>query len=570
MIEIIINGKKIKTEEGKTILEAARENNIDIPALCNHSDLKPGASCRICAVEIKGSKKLLPACATKARPNMEVITDSPKISKTRKINLELLFSQHKEECFDCVWNGECSLLDLVDKYKVKINRFDDRKKNYPVYQFGNAIQFDSSKCIDCRNCIEACHLQGVDFLEIKERGSLFQVVPSETKDCIYCGQCLIHCPAGAFESVGEFEDIEKPLKQKDKIVVFQFAPSIRSTLGEEFGMSYGKLVTGKIVAGLKRLGVDKIFDTCVGADFTTTSEAEEVVERIKSNKNLPILTSCCPSWVKFLEQKYPEFIPNISTTRSPQVILGGLIKTYWAKEQGLDPKKIFVVSVMPCTAKKFEIIRPENNVLGMRPVDCVLTTREFARLLMRHNIDLSKLKPEKMDNMFGDPSGAGVIYGASGGVMESAFRTAYEKITNTKLKNVEFKQVRGMQGVKEAEVRVGSKTRKIAVINGLGLAKKFIEEIKSGKRKDYTCIEAMACPGGCVGGGGQPVPTDAKIREKRALSLYEVDKKKKIRKAHENPIVKKIYKEFLKDKKLAHKILHTSYGRKGRGLIKKI
>jgi len=560
---VFIDDKKINTKGG-TILEIAKKNKIDIPALCNHSDLKPGSSCRVCIVEV--NKKLVPACSTQVCPGMKIITDSPKIRKVRKINLELLFSQHREECSDCVWNGECSLLELAEKYKVKINRFDDRKKDYPVYQFGNVIQFDSSKCIDCRNCVEVCHQQGVDFLEVKEKGSLFQVVPSKTKDCIYCGQCLIHCPAGAFEAVGEFEDIEKPLKQKNKVVVFQFAPALRSSIGEEFGMSYGSLVTGKIVAGLKKLGVDKIFDTCVGADFTTSSEALEVVERIKKNKNLPVLTSCCPSWVKFLEQRYPKLIPNISTTRSPQVILGSLIKTYWAKENNIDPKNIYSVSIMPCIAKKFEIIRPENNVFGLQPVDCVLTTREFARLLMKHKIDLKKLKSAKMDNMFSDPSGAGVIYGATGGVMESAFRTAYEKLTNTKLKNVEFKQVRGMQGVKEAEVKVCNKVRKIAVINGLGLAKEFLN---TKKLKDYTCIEVMACPGGCIGGGGQPVPTDAEIREKRALTLYAVDKKKKIRKAHENPIVKKIYKEYLTDK-LAHEVLHTSYSKKGRGSVKKL
>jgi iron-only hydrogenase group A len=561
---ITINGKKISTKGG-TIMEVAKNNKIEIPALCNHPDLKPGSSCRVCMVEIKGSKKLVTACSTKVYPGMEVITNSPKISKVRKINLELLFSQHNEECFDCVWNGDCSLLDLAKKYKVKINRFKDRKSKYPVYQFGNVIQFDSSKCIDCRNCVVACHLQGVDFLEIKEKGSLFQVVPSEKNDCIYCGQCITHCPAGAFESVGEFEDIEKSLNQKDKIVVFQFAPSIRSSVGEEFGMPYGSLVTGKIVAGLKKLGVNEIFDTSVGADFTTFSEALEVVDRIKENKNLPVLTSCCPSWVKFLEQRYPKLIPNISTTRSPQIILGSLIKTYWAKENNIDPKNIYSVSIMPCTSKKFEIIRPENNIFGMHPVDYVLTTREFARLLMRHKIDLKKLKPEKMNNMFSDPSGAGVIYGASGGVMESAFRTAYEKLTDTKLKNVEFKQVRGMKGVKEAEIKVGSQKKKIAVINGLGLAKQFLDEKNL---KDYTCIEVMACPGGCVGGGGQPVPTSAEIREKRALTLYQVDKKKKNRKAHENPIVKKIHKEYLNNEKLIHEVLHTSYFEKGRGSVK--
>ncbi len=554
-IEIKINNKKIKTESGKTVLEVALENKIDIPALCYHPDLKIKGSCRLCLIQVKGKKNLTTSCSTKVVSGMEVLTETSEIERARKINLELLFSQHREECFDCVWDSNCELLRLAKKYNVEINRFKDRKTKYPVYRFGNALEFDSSKCIDCGNCVEVCHNQGVDFLETKERGHLFQVVPSKKKDkdCIYCGQCVTHCPAGAFEAVGEYEGIEESLNKKDKVVVFQFAPSIRTIIKE-----------GQIVAGLKKLGVDKVFDTCVGADFTTTSEAEEVVERIKSGKNLPILTSCCPSWVKYVEQNYPEFIPNLSTTRSPQVILGGLIKTYWAEKEGIDPKKIFVVSIMPCVSKKFEIERPQLKISGMKAVDYVLTTREFQRLLKRHNIDLETLKPEKTDLGFGDPSGAGIIYGASGGVMESAFRTAYEKLTNEKLKDVEFKQVRGMKGVKEVEIKIKGEKKKIAVINGLGNAKKLIDDIKSGKRGGYTCIEVMACPGGCIGGGGQPLPTSEEIRSQRASSLYQRDKKEKIRKAHENPIVKKVYE------KLAHEVLHTSYNKKGKGTVKKI
>jgi iron-only hydrogenase group A len=432
------------------------------------------------------------------------------------------------------------------------------------------IEFDSSKCIDCRNCIDVCHKQGVDFLEIKEKGSLFQVVPSAKKniDCIYCGQCINHCPAGAFETVDEFESIEKPLKHKDKIVVAQFAPSIRSSIGEEFGLPGGKVVTGQLVSALRKAGFNYVFDTSVGADFTTTSEAAEVVERIKENRNLPVLTSCCPSWVKYVEQRYPQYIKNISSTRSPQVILGGLVKTYWAEREKINPKKIYVVSIMPCTSKKFEIERPQVKINEIKPVDYVLTTREFARLLMRKKINLAKLKPEKADAIFGSPSGAGVIYGATGGVMESAFRTAYEKLTGKVLTNVDFKPVRGMEGIKEAEVKIGNDVKKIAVVNGLGYAKKFLQEKNI---KDYACIEVMACPGGCIGGGGQPIPTSNKIRVKRAEALYSLDKTKKIRKAHENPIVKKVYKDyFSKNPAIAHQVLHTSYNKKKKYPVAKL
>jgi len=571
-MEIIINNKKYKTKEGKTILEVCQENNIDIPALCYHPDLEAKASCRVCVVQVEGIKGLVTACSTKVCEGMKVITESPEIKKARTINLELLFSSHREECFDCVWNYNCEFLRLAKKYKVEINRFEDRKTQCPVFRFGKVIEFDSSKCIDCRNCVEMCHNQGVDFLEIEQRKNLFQVLPSgdESKDCIYCGQCINHCPAGAFETIDEFESIEKPLMQKNKIVVVQFAPAIRTSLGEEFGLAEGKVVIGQLVAVLRKVGFNKVFDTSVGADFTTITEAAEVVERIKENKNLPVFTSCCPSWVKYVEQRYPECISNLSTTKSPQTILGALIKTYWAKKENINPKDISVVSIMPCTAKKYEIERPQLTIQGMKSVDYVLTTRELARLLMRKKINFAKLKPDKPDKIFGEPSGAGIIYGATGGVMESAFRTAVEILTAKKLKDIDFKEIRGMQGLKEAKVMVGSDIKKIAVINGLGNAKKFLDENKE-KLKEYTCIEVMACPGGCIGGGGQPMPTSLVIRKKRAESLYSLDKKQKIRKAHENPIVKKISKEFFaKNPELAREILHTSYNPKPKGLVEKL
>ena len=563
-IKIIIDGQGINCLEGQTILEVAKENGIDIPALCYHSDLKIKANCRMCLVEIKGRKELHASCSTKAEPDMEIITESAKINRARKINLELIFAQHCEECNDCIWDFNCQLLKLAETYEVDKTRFPDRKKGYPVYQFGPSVIFDSSKCIDCRNCVDVCHQQGVDFLKIKEKGHLFQVVPTknEKKDCIYCGQCIVHCPVGAFEAVGEFEDVEKPLQDKDKTVVFQFAPSIRTSIGEEFDLPRGSIITEQLVAGIKKLGVDKIFDTSVGADFTTIEEANELVEKLEK-ENTPCLTSCCPSWVKFVEFYEPKFIPHLATTRSPQVILGGLIKTYWAKKENIDPKKITVVSIMPCVAKKYEIKKKELEIDGIKPVDYVLTTRELAYLFKKNKIDLAKISPQKIDEPLGIPSGAGVIYGASGGVVESALRTAYEKITKTELSNVEFKQVRGAKGIKKAVIKINNKLVKIAVVNGIGNAKKILEELKENP-KLYDAVEIMACFGGCIGGGGQPVPADKEIRQKRADSLYRIDDKEEIRLAHHNPIIKKVYNEFLNSKEIIHSICHTSYSPKER------
>ncbi|TRZ80078.1 4Fe-4S dicluster domain-containing protein [bacterium] len=568
-IKFKINNKEVETEQGKTILEAGKENNIYIPNLCNHTDLDIKPNCRVCSIEIRGQKKLVTACSTIAKEGMEVFTDTPRVKRARKINLELIFSQHKEECNDCVWNYNCQLLTLAKKNDVEITRFKDRKTNYPTYRFGGVVEFDSSKCIDCRNCVDMCQKQGIGYLEVQKRGHEMKIVPTKKKDidCVYCGQCITHCPAGAFESKGEFEEIEKPLLQKNKIVVAQFAPSIRTSIGEEFGMDYGEVVTGKIVMALKKLGFDYVFDTSTGADFTTFEESQEVIERIHSGKNLPILTSCCPSWVKYIEFFHPEFIPNLSTARSPQAMLGGIIKTYWAKKKKINPQNIVVVSIMPCVAKKYEISRSKLKINGMPAVDYVLTTREFARLLIKQKIDFANLKTGKLDALIGKPSGAGVIYGASGGVMESAFRTTYEKLTGKKLDKIEFKEVRGMEDVKKAEINIKGKCHKIAVINGLGNVKKIIKEIKENPQQ-YTCIEVMACPGGCIGGGGQPLPTDENIRLARANGLYEIDKNTKIRRAHENPTVKKIYSEFFdKNKKARQEILHTSYHKQKRGKV---
>ncbi len=557
--QIIIDNKKIKCLKGRTILDVAKENGIKIPSLCFHSDLKIKANCRICAVEIKGRKKLHAACSTKIEPGMEIFTVSPKIRKARKINLELIFAQHREECDDCVWGFNCQLLGLAKEYNAKISRFPDRKTNFPVYKFGSSLIFDSSKCVDCRNCVEVCKNQEVNFLEMESKNNFFQATPTKDKDkdCIYCGQCVVHCPVGAFEAVGEFEDVEKPLQDKDKIVVFQFAPSIRTSIGEEFGLPIGSVVTEKLVAGIKKLGVDKVFDTCVGADFTTMEEADELIEKIESG-SAPCFSSCCPSWVKFVEFNYPELIPNLATTRSPQVILGGLIKTFWAEKENIDPKKIIVVSIMPCVAKKYEIQREELKINGLKPVDYVLTTRELAYFFVKHKINLRKIKSQKIDNPLGLPSGAGVIFGASGGVVESALRTARAKLTKSELPKIEFKEARGARGIKKAVVEINGKSIKIAIVNGIGNVKKILEELKKNP-KLYDAVEVMACPGGCVGGGGQPVMADKEIRQKRAEGLYKIDAEKEIRLAHENPIVKEVYREFLNNEKIIKKICHTKY-----------
>jgi iron-only hydrogenase group A len=569
-ITLKINNRIINAKPGQTIAQAAKDNGIYIPLLCNHTDLKINPNCRVCSVEIRGQKKLVTACSTIVKENMEILTNSPRVKRARRVNLELIFSQHEEECHDCVWNYNCHLLKLAKENDVEITRFKDRKSDYPTYSFNGVMEFDSSKCIDCRNCVEVCKNQGIGYLEVYKRGHEMKIAPTKKKniDCVYCGQCIMHCPAGAFESKGEFEAIEKPLLQKDKVVVAQFAPSIRTSIGEEFSMPYGSAVTGKIVTAIKKLGFDHVFDTSTGADFTTFEESEEVLKRIRSDKNLPILTSCCPSWVKYIEFFYPEFIPNLSTTRSPQAILGGIIKTYWAKKKGIDPKNIYMVSIMPCVAKKYEITRSELKINGISPVDYVLTTREFARLLIKRKINFANLKTTKLDTIIGKPSGAGIIYGATGGVMESAFRTTYEKLTRKKLNKIEFKQIRGMKGVKRAEININGRRRKIAVVNGLGNAKKMIEEIKENP-KQYACIEVMACPGGCIGGGGQPLPADENIRLARANGLYKIDRNTKIRRAHENPIVKRIYSEFFdKNKKARQEILRTSYHKQKRGKIK--
>lgn len=565
-IKIIIDGKEYLADGGQTILEVALANGIKIPNLCYHPDVEVKSLCRMCLVEIKGNKNLQTACSTKVVEGMEISTESERIKRSRKINLELIFSQHHEECDDCVWFRSCKLLEYAKDFGVENGRFPDRKSNRPIEQTG-PIVFDWTKCIDCRNCVDVCP---VDFLEVKGRGADIEIkaCSDQNKECINCGQCIVHCPVGAIEAEGEFEEIEKPLQDKSKTVIIQFAPAIRSSIGEEFGMEPGSVVTGQMVAGMRKLGFNKVFDTSVAADFTTYEEAQELIERVKTGKNLPAFSSCCPSWVKFLEFYYPEFISNLCTSRSPQMMMGGILKTYWAKENNIDPKDIIVVSVMPCTSKKFEIKREEMKLEnGCFPIDYVLTTREMARLFKRHDIDLKNIEPEEADDPFGNPSGAGVIYGASGGVFESAFRTAYFMATGKNLENIDVKEIRGQKGIKIKELKLGDTILKVRVVNGIRNAKKMLEELKKDPNA-FHAMEVMTCPGGCIGGGGQPIPNTPEIREKRADALYEVDADKKMRLAHENPALGEVYGKYLTDKEIIHKVLHTSYKQRGKSEVK--
>lgn len=562
-IKIKIDGKTVECAEEETIMQAAKRIGIDIPGLCGHADFKPKANCRVCVVEVSGRPRLQTSCSTLVEDGMEITTSSERVEKARNTNIELIFAEHIEKCADCVWRFECKLLSFAEKYKLLITTFRDRKGKRKTYKFANAVEIDGTQCIDCRNCIDACSiLQNINYLELKGKGADQEVVPTKKKDihCILCGQCAVHCPVSAAQEQTHWEAVEKIIKDKNKTVVAQFAPSIRVSIGEDFGLPYGKIMTGNVVAGLRKLGFNYVFDVNFGADVTTMVEAEELLERINQGGKMPMMTSCCPAWVNYVEFYHPELIPNLTSSRSPHIHSAGLIKTYWAEKKGIKPENIVVVSIMPCTAKKHEAERPEMKINGVLPVDFVLTTREFSFMLKKNKIDFANLKEDPADDPLGEYSGAGAIYGASGGVMESALRTAdfmacESKEKNACLSKIDFKEVRGLLDVKEAVVVVGGKKLRVAVVNGIGNIEPVIENLKN-----YDYIEVMACPGGCIGGGGQPIPTNNEIREKRIAALYRLDKKLPIRAAHENKGVEKAL-SWIKAKghDFEHGLLHTKY-----------
>ncbi|MEI6529099.1 MAG: [FeFe] hydrogenase, group A [Candidatus Falkowbacteria bacterium] len=561
---ITINNKKVKVTPGSTILNIATANKIKIPSLCEHPDLKVQANCRICVVEIKGRDHLETACSTIVEEGMNIQTESERVKKARLLNLELIFAEHSKKCANCTLRYDCELLKLATKYKVKIDRFKDRKGNRKTYKFANAVEIDGTQCIDCKNCISACSdIQNINYLKMAGEGVNQEVVPVKDKNvaCIYCGQCALHCPVAASQEQAAWQKVEELIKDKTKIVVAQFAPSIRVSLGEEFAMPYGANCESKIYTALKKLGFNKVFDVNFGADITTMTEAEELLSRLKDKKAVfPMTTSCCPAWVAYAEFYHPELLPNLTTARSPHIHLAGAIKTYWAQKNKVNPKNIIVVSIVPCTAKKYEAAREELGLDGRPLVDLVLTTRELAYMIKKNNIDFKKLADGKGENLFNSGSGAAAIYGASGGVMESALRTANALVcADSKNKlcdcHLEFKEVRGLAGFKEAIVNLDGKKIKVGVVNGIANIERILPKLNK-----YHYIEVMACPGGCLGGGGQPIPTNKEIRQKRLDGLYAIDKKRPIRRAHENKAMLEYY-NWVKKNNLSKQVLHTKFAR---------
>lgn len=591
-VNITINSFPVKIEKGKTILDAAYGIGIKIPTLCYHKDLCVAGNCRVCVVEVVGQKRLSAACATPCEEGMEILTNSLKVRNSRKHIIELLLAEHNADCTKCYRNGNCELQDISSEYKIMSQDFLELAplKNYTIDMFSPSIIKDDSKCIRCQRCVRTCaELQGVNALTVAYKGdkmkiSTFFEKPMNDVVCTNCGQCIIHCPTGALIEKNYIEEVWSAISDPTKHVIIQTAPAVRVGLGEEMGMEPGERVTGKMVAALKRLGFDSVLDTDFTADLTIVEEGNELLSRLKkalvdNNKDVkfPMLTSCSPGWIKYIEHLYPEYLGHLSTCKSPQQMFGSLAKTYYAKARNLDPSKIISVSIMPCTAKKFEAHRPEMHDSGYRDVDYVLTTRELAIMIKQAGLDFKELEPTKYDRLMGDSSGAGVIFGATGGVMEAALRTAYELITgrDVPFENLNIMPVRGVEGVRYASIKIEDPLKewafldgvelKCAVAHGLVNAKQVMDDIKNGK-SDFHFIEIMACPGGCLGGGGQPIPTNPEIRQKRTEAIYAEDADLPIRKSHMNPEIQKLYNDFLKEPlgELSHQLLHTTYTKRER------
>ena len=574
MVNLVIDGKEISVKEGTTILQAALQNGIDIPTLCFLKEINEVGDCRMCIVEVEGRKGFATSCIQKVEEGMVVKTHSHAVVEARKIILDLILSNHHRDCLTCSRNGNCELQELAAKFNVQVVEFEGERTKHKVDDKSPSIVRDFNKCILCRRCVATCkYVQKIGAIDCINRG--FDSCISTTYDhslndvdCTFCGQCIESCPTGALKEKENIQDVWRKLRDEGTFVVVQTAPAVRVALGEEFGMPIGTNVAGKMVTALKSIGFDKVFDTNTGADLTIMEEANEFIERIQNAGVLPMITSCSPGWVRFAEKNFPENLEHLSSCKSPHQMFGAIIKSYFADKYNIDKEKICVVSVMPCIAKKYECSRDEMEVDGVRDVDYVITTRELARMIKQANIDFCELEDGKFDEPMGEASGAGAIFGTTGGVMEAAIRTAVDTLEGKSMDKLEYTQVRGEKGIKEATLKVAGKDIKVAVASGLSNARKIMEQIRDGKC-DYHFVEIMACPGGCIMGGGQPIKS-SKIRSTvdvaklRRDALYSIDEKSIIRKSHENPFMIKLYKEFLEKpgSHKSHKYLHTTYTKK--------
>ena len=574
-VKLTINGISVEVPEESTVLDAAQKAGIRIPTLCYLKDINAIGACRMCLVEIQGARAWAPACVQPATDGMVVNTNTPALRDARKKTLELLLSNHRADCLSCARSTNCELQALCREYGVDQHKFANPNLKPQLDESCVHLVRDNSKCILCRRCVAVCkNNQYVGVIGTNDRGydthigSAFDM-PLANTSCVNCGQCIAVCPTGALVEKDDTEKVWAALADPSKHVIVGPAPSVRAQLGECFGMPIGTNVEGKMIAALRRLGFDKVFDVDTAADLTIMEEGTELLDRLKNGGKLPLITSCSPGWIKFCEHYFPDMLDNLSSCKSPQQMFGAIIKTYYAEKMGIDPKDIYVVSVMPCTAKKFEIGRPDQSAAGVPDVDCSITTRELANMIKVAGIEFENLADEECDPLFGIATGAAHIFGATGGVMEAALRTVYEVVTGKPCEPVEFTAVRGTEAIKEAEYDLGGTKVKVAVTSGLANAKKLLDMVKSGE-KDYTFIEVMACPGGCVNGGGQPHQNGAvmnytDLRALRAKALYSEDAASTLRKSHENPVINELYKTYLGEpgSHKAHEILHTKYIARG-------